>query len=150
MEALESTCAQSFIEVFAGEVRAVDDDFQVWLGHVGKERPLRHDLRRAINQAGGARRSSGGGKGRFTGRRTGRGGVTGKLLGSGDRFGGPRSRRVIVKTRYVKVAGKGAKAAAAHLRYLQRDGTTREGERGMLYGPEIDAADGKVLIATEM
>lgn len=124
----------------------MDDDFQVWLGHVGKERPLRHDLRRAVNQAGGARRTSGGGKGRFTGSRTGRGGVTGKLLGRGDRFGGPRSRRVIVKTRYVKLAGKGAKAAAAHLRYLQRDGTTREGERGTLYGPEIDVADGKAFL----
>lgn len=146
MEALEAVRAQSFIEVFASEVRAVDDDFQVWLGHVGKERPLRHDLRRAINQAGGARRLSGGGKGRFTGSRTGRGGATGRLLGSGDRFGGPRSRRVIVKTRYVKLAGKGAKAAAAHLRYLQRDGTTREGERGALYGPEIDAADGKAFL----
>jgi len=33
--------------------------------------------------------------------------------------------------------------ADAHLRYLQRDGTTRDGERGQLYGPETDNADGR-------
>ncbi|HEY9579891.1 MAG TPA: hypothetical protein VIR65_08515 [Rhizorhapis sp.] len=32
-------------------------------------------------------------------------------------------------------------AAAAHRRYLQRDGTTREGERGSLYGPDADQVD---------
>ncbi len=31
MEALEATRAQSFIEAFANGVRAMDDDFQVWL-----------------------------------------------------------------------------------------------------------------------
>ncbi|KAK0329233.1 hypothetical protein LTR94_037597, partial [Friedmanniomyces endolithicus] len=39
----------------------------------------------------------------------------------------------------------GASAAAAHLRYLQRDGTTREGERGAFYGRDADAVDGKAL-----
>jgi type IV secretory pathway VirD2 relaxase len=53
----------------------------------------------------------------------------------------------VVKTSIVKLAGKGAKAAAAHLRYLQRDGTTREGERGKLYGAERDAVDGKEFLA---
>ena len=33
--------------------------------------------------------------------------------------------------------------AAAHLRYVQRDGVTREGERGQLYGPEQDQTGGK-------
>jgi len=37
-------------------------------------------------------------------------------------------------------------AAVAHLRYLQRDGTTREGERGELYGPDADRADGKASL----
>jgi type IV secretory pathway VirD2 relaxase len=31
------------------------------------------------------------------------------------------------------------------IRYLQRDGTTRDGERGRLYGAETDAADGKAF-----
>jgi type IV secretory pathway VirD2 relaxase len=30
-----------------------------------------------------------------------------------------------------------------HIRYLQRDGTTRDGERGQLYGAETESADGK-------
>ena len=33
------------------------------------------------------------------------------------------------------------------MRYLQRDGTTRDGERGALYGPESDNADGKAFLA---
>lgn len=52
--------------------------------------------------------------------------------------------RVVVKARIVKLGGKGM-AAAAHLRYLQRDGTTREGERGALY-PGEDHADGKAFL----
>ena len=37
-------------------------------------------------------------------------------------------------------------AAAAHLRYLQRDGTTREGERGSLYGRDDDRLDSKSFL----
>jgi type IV secretory pathway VirD2 relaxase len=51
-----------------------------------------------------------------------------------------------VKARIVRLAGKGARAAVAHLRYLQRDGTTRDGERGTLYSAELDAADGKAFL----
>ena len=39
----------------------------------------------------------------------------------------------------------GSRAAGAHVRYLQRDGTTRDGERGQLYGAGADAADGKAF-----
>lgn len=124
----------------------MDDGFDVWLGRIGKERPLRHDMRRAINQAGGAKSAAASGRRRFSGARTGRGAVTGSLLGGSPGGHGRTTRRVIVKARFVKLAGKGAKAAAAHLRYLQRDGTTREGERGSLYGPETDVADGKAFL----
>ena len=44
------------------------------------------------------------------------------------------------------MAGSGAKAAVAHLRYLQRDGTTREGERGTLYSADLENADGKAFL----
>jgi len=54
-------------------------------------------------------------------------------------------RRVVVKARIVRLK-LGSKGADAHLRYLQRDGTDREGERGRLYGREIDAADGKEFV----
>ena len=124
----------------------MDDGFDVWLGQIGKERPLRHDLRRAVNQAGGSRLSRGTGKSRFTGVRTGRGVAAGRMLGDASRRGGPGARRVIVKARFVKLAGKGAKAAAAHLAYLQRDGTSREGERGTLYGPDSERVDGKAFL----
>ena len=49
------------------------------------------------------------------------------------RGGFRRSRRVVIKTRIVKLAGKGSGAARAHLKYIQRDGVTREGEPGRLY-----------------
>jgi type IV secretory pathway VirD2 relaxase len=50
-----------------------------------------------------------------------------------------------VKARIVRLK-RTSKGADAHLRYLQRDGTTREGERGRLYGPRTDAADGKEFV----
>ncbi|MET3472075.1 type IV secretory pathway VirD2 relaxase [Novosphingobium sp. 1529] len=124
----------------------MDDGFEVWLGHIGKERPMRHDLRRAVNQAGGSRLAKGQAKPRFTGARTGRGVAAGRMLAGAPRHGGASARRVVVKARYVKLAGKGMKAASAHLAYLQRDGTTREGERGTLYGRDSDHADGKAFL----
>jgi type IV secretory pathway VirD2 relaxase len=54
-------------------------------------------------------------------------------------------RRVVVKARIVRLK-VGSRAADAHIRYLQRDGTTRDGERGRLYGADTDAADGKAFI----
>ncbi len=57
----------------------------------------------------------------------------------------PGARRVIVKTRYVQNAGKNGKSAA-HLRYIQRDGTSRDGERGQLYSATDDRADGDAFV----
>ncbi len=123
-----------------------ENDLELWLGVIGKDRPFAQQVRRAANLAGGAQRSSVARARRFDGSRIGRGSAIGRLLGSSDRFTGFRARRVVVKARFVKLAGKGAKAAVAHLRYLQRDGTTREGERGTLYGPTSDVADGKEFL----
>lgn len=55
------------------------------------------------------------------------------------------SRRVIVKSRSVRAAGRSGKAAA-HLRYIQRDGTSRDGERGRLYSATEDRADGDAFL----
>lgn len=52
----------------------------------------------------------------------------------------PGSRRVIVKQRSVRAASKNGRARA-HLRYVQRDGTSRDGERGQLYSATEDRAD---------
>ncbi|MER9544288.1 DUF3363 domain-containing protein [Mesorhizobium sp. M0437] len=111
----------------------------------------------------GASSSGGKGSGRFNAR--GRGGkvVAGlprdgggwKQDGNGVRF---RSRRVVVKARVVKLPGRGkgtgrgqkfvttSKAVDAHLRYLQRDGVTRDGEKGRVYSAVDDEADSKAFV----
>ena len=120
-----------------------DDDFELWLGRVGKDRPLQHRMRAAINRAGGRQVR---GRSRFTGARIGRGSGKGALLGS-RASGRVVHRRVVVKARIVRLGPKGLASATAHLRYLQRDGTTREGERGLLYGrDEGHAIDGKAFL----
>jgi len=83
---------------------------------------------------------------RFDGSRIGRGASMGRLLSSRDRFGGMRARRAVVKTRLVRIGTKGMPAARAHLRYIQRDGVTREGTPGELYSADRDTADGKAFL----
>ncbi len=66
-----------------------------------------------------------------------------RLRRSVERRGpGERLRHVVVKARIVRLR-LGNRKADAHLRYLQREGTTRDGGRGTLYGPDTDQADGK-------
>jgi type IV secretory pathway VirD2 relaxase len=96
---------------------------------------------------GDRRRSSGQkrpGKGRCS--RIGRGQAVADRLKrmASERRPDARMRRVVVKARIVRLKVS-SRAADAHLRYLQRDGTTRDGERGRLYGVETDAADGKAF-----
>jgi type IV secretory pathway VirD2 relaxase len=122
-----------------------DDDFELWLGRIGRDRPFHHSVLKSANLAGGLRRL-GRRAPKFDGSRIGRGSGMGRVLGTSGRHSGERSRRAVVKARIVRLAGKGARAAVAHLRYLQRDGTTREGERGTLYSAELDAADGKAFL----
>src|SRR6202012_3066214 len=83
------------------------------------------------------------GASKFQGSRIARGFGAGKVLASRDKLSAFRSRRVIIKTRIAKMRGTGAKAAALHLRYIQRDGVTQEGRPGELYGRDTDHADGK-------
>jgi len=127
-----------------------DDDFEPRLGRQRQQgaRAPRRYLSRVLAAANLARSGAVGsapGKSRFTGSRIGRGGGVGRLLASRGVHGATHQRRVIVKASLVKLAGKGAAAAAAHVRYLQRDGTTREGERGALYGREADVVEGKAF-----
>jgi type IV secretory pathway VirD2 relaxase len=90
--------------------------------------------------------------GRFNAR--GRGGLIAGRVGQGsgwsrDPLSGMRvrARRVTVKARVVKLRGsKAVAAAAAHLRYVQRDGVTREGGQGRLYSTFSDDADGKAFL----
>lgn len=85
--------------------------------------------------------------GRFNARGRGAKLAAGFPRGSGwsvDRLSGMRvrPRRVAVKARVVKLAGK-AGAVGAHLRYLERDGVSRDGEPGRFYSTFADEVDGK-------
>jgi hypothetical protein len=115
------------------------------------------EVHRAIRRAGGnPNRDLGTGKGggRFNAR--GRGAATALSLkdrsawsrdGSGSRT---RARRVAVKARVVKLNPQrgaargrqfvGAKAVDAHLRYLERDGVTKDGAKGQIYSGELNLA----------
>jgi type IV secretory pathway VirD2 relaxase len=58
----------------------------------------------------------------------------------------PGSRRVIVKARYTRIVAGDLGAARAHLRYILRDGVTREGMAGHLYDASHDEADGPAFL----
>ncbi|WP_168557913.1 relaxase/mobilization nuclease RlxS [Novosphingobium sp. SG720] len=129
---------------------ADDNSFLPILGRQRQQggRPARGYLGRvlaAANLARGGMAAPGLARGAFSGTRVGRGAGVGRLLASRGGHAAANGRRVVVKASIVKLAGKGVSAAAAHLRYLQRDGTTREGERGTLYGRDTDTADGKAF-----
>ncbi|MBO9712479.1 relaxase/mobilization nuclease RlxS [Sphingomonas sp.] len=122
-----------------------DDDFEPKLGRIGN-RPGRKGKRYlGLVVAAAARAGKVLGKRgrRFDGSRIGRGAAVGRLLSSRDRHAAFRARRAVVKTRLVRLGGKGIAGARAHLRYLQRDSVTREGEPGRLYSPGDDHADGR-------
>src|SRR5882724_13643000 len=122
----------------------------------------------AVRKAGGnpnwISRSAGGREGKSSGRfnARGRGVATALTLrdrsawsrdGSGART---RARRVVVKARVVKLnpqrgAARGrqyvsAKAVDAHLRYLERDGVTKDGEKGQVYSGERDVEYGHAFV----
>ena len=121
------------------------------------------DVQRAIRRAGGNPNrdlGTGKGSGRFNAR--GRGAAAALSLkdrsawsrdGSGART---RARRVAVKARVVKLnpqrgAARGrqfvsAKAVDAHLRYLERDGVTKDGAKGQVYSAERDLEDGRAFL----
>ncbi len=90
-----------------------------------------------------AQKSSAGAGGRLSrsrgrGAEKGRGHVAAKMLGG--RLG-PRARRVIVKARLVVHAQAATGSTAAHLRYIQRDSVTPEGEQSRAYSATKDVAD---------
>jgi type IV secretory pathway VirD2 relaxase len=121
------------------------------------------EVHQAIRRAGGNPNripGTGKGSGRFNAR--GRGAATALSLkdrsawsrdGSGART---RARRVAVKARVVKlnpqagaVRGRqfiSKKAVDTHLRYLERDGVTKDGAKGQVYSAERDTEDGRAFL----
>ncbi|MBS0471311.1 MAG: relaxase/mobilization nuclease and DUF3363 domain-containing protein [Proteobacteria bacterium] len=123
-----------------------DDDFEPKLGRIrhGGSKTGRRYIQRVLQAAtlSGAGRRKG-----FQGNRIGRGAGAGRVLSSRDRYAAFRSRRVIVKSRVIRLKGAGQKAAAQHLRYIQRDGVTRDGEAGNLYDRSHDRTEAKDFLA---
>jgi type IV secretory pathway VirD2 relaxase len=130
-------------------------------GKAGQAKSFLSKVRKATRQqqaaSGRSRSAKGGGPGYAAkgtrvvasgrGVQRGRGAsfVRARNLSNGWSHRQPGSRRVIVKSRSVRGAGKSGKAAA-HLRYIQRDGTSRDGERGRLYSATEDRADGDAFL----
>jgi hypothetical protein len=99
-------------------VMAGDDEFKPRLGSIGdagKASTPRYLGRvlAAVNLArGGAARK--GGKGAFSGSRTGRGHGVGRVLASRSGQGGLHARRVIVKASIIMMTGRGCRSSSAY------------------------------------
>ncbi|MDB5875347.1 MAG: conjugal transfer protein [Ramlibacter sp.] len=72
----------------------------------------------------------------------GRGRVAASMAG---RRLGPNARRVVIKSRFVVLRRASPNSVAVHLRYIERDGVTRDGQKGRAYGADTDAADLKTF-----
>ncbi|TPD59314.1 DUF3363 domain-containing protein [Emcibacter nanhaiensis] len=86
----------------------------------GKVRSLSHGL----DWPQGQKKKSG-----FQGDRIGRGHWASKMMTYRNRASGtqPYARRVIIKSRIVRLSGKGFSRASTHLSYIQREGVGRDG-----------------------
>lgn len=67
-------------------------------------------------------------------------------LGAFSQMRPPGTRRVTVRARIARHRTLDLGAARAHLSYIQRDGVTREGDRGQLYDRGTDDADGHAFL----
>ena len=140
-----------------------------------RTQPFLKQVQIAVRKAGGdpqrlgsGARSGGGREGGRTGRFNARGRGA-KVVASFARQGADggwqrdsagrfRARRVVVKARVVrlnpqargargpKMRGTMSRAVDAHLRYLERDGVTRDSERGQAYSAFENEADGKAFV----
>jgi len=122
-----------------------DDDFTPKLGKIRAQGSKRgktylHRVLRAVAMTGGKKGRRSAGK---SGKVFGRGAGAASVLGTRDHYAAYRQRRVIIQTRIINIKKKGIGAARAHLRYVQRDGVTREGAPGELYGKDHDRVDGR-------
>jgi type IV secretory pathway VirD2 relaxase len=136
-----------------------DQHFEPKLGkirqqNIGKSRRVLGQVARAINTAG-SKKNSTGNAARFQARRDGKSLIRGAGSGGGARVRKALAgqRRVMIKARIVRIAGRGLGiktlgAMKAHLNYIQRDGVTRDGDKGQMYGPENDEASAKDFAST--
>jgi type IV secretory pathway VirD2 relaxase len=99
-----------------------------------------------LKQISKAGAKTSGGRGAQPASTFGRGRVAAGLAGS--RLAA-NTRRVVIKSRYVVLNKAGVNSVSTHLRYIERDGVTRDGERGQAYGPETDQVDLKAFDARD-
>lgn len=116
-----------------------DDDFRIRLGRIRstpqpRAKSFLNQALRAAQKAGGLKRSGASQRSTF-----GRGRASGL---NASRALVSRARRVTTPTRVVRHHGN-AGALRAHLAYLQRDGVTRDGERGQLFDPTREGLDAR-------
>ena len=83
---------------------------------------------------------------KFKGTRIGRGLVTAVALTGHEHFPEFRSRRVFVQVHVKYFRGTGVSAARRFVRYMQREGVTREGDPGRLYSATEDDPDGRAFV----
>jgi type IV secretory pathway VirD2 relaxase len=154
--------------------RDSSDEFRIRLGRVRSRAGPADSLRPFVKQVEVAIRKAGGNPNRIgssAGKRSGRFNARGRGArlsfprdGGGwqrDSAGRFRARRVVVKARVVKLnprrnhrgahgpkmPGHASRAADSHLRYLERDGVTRDGEKGHAYAALEDEADSRAFLA---
>ncbi|WP_375739347.1 DUF3363 domain-containing protein [Pseudomonas boanensis] len=95
-------------------------------------------INQVLRQANKAGSGKAGKAGQQPGARLGRGHVAARF--SAQQLS-PNARRVTIKTRLVNLRQAGKRSTLSHLRYIERDGVSREGDPGKAYGPLTDQAD---------
>jgi len=118
-----------------------ENEFQIRPGHIRSKsaqrvRPFIHQAMAAAQKAGATVR-----RGRLTSGRSsfGRGRQATQIA---NRLLTNRSRLAVVKARVVRHRGR-TTPLQAHLRYLKREGVTRDGDKAALFGPDRDGVDSK-------
>jgi type IV secretory pathway VirD2 relaxase len=122
----------------------VNDAFKPKLGRIGdagRGKAIRFSTRVATETARHTLRR----KGHIDPNAHRRGLATGAVAATGS-FA-PGTRRVVVRARYVRHVKGDLGPARAHLRYILRDGTTREAEPGRLYDAQGERADADAFLA---
>jgi type IV secretory pathway VirD2 relaxase len=122
-----------------------DDDLHVRPGRIGHGRDAKSfvgEVTKAARKAGHLGRS-------FSAKRapTGKSNFgRGRAAALGKSIRSP-ARRVAIKVRVVRQLGTKFRAAplSRHIAYLERDGVTRDGARGEMFGPNAETADVKVF-----
>ncbi|WP_343577821.1 relaxase/mobilization nuclease and DUF3363 domain-containing protein [Pseudomonas sp.] len=95
-------------------------------------------INQVLRQANKAGSGKAGKAGQQPGARLGRGHVAARFSTHQQ---SPNARRVTIKTRLVNLRRAGKRSTLSHLRYIERDGVSREGNPGKTYGPLTDQAD---------